>query len=99
MFCLSDDHMFARRLPVARDTLRTITNLHVPIAVANPNLFAGVLPRNGVAAALPGHICIARYFPQLVVAIRIRRSPGARLQIELLRVPPCRYLLTCGSVH
>src|SRR4051794_18112035 len=71
---LRDDLMAFRRLRVQRDALSAVTHFYITAPFAHPYLFAGIPPRHRIAAPLPGHVCVTRHLPLLVVAVRIRRA-------------------------
>src|SRR5215831_12895717 len=99
MLRLGDDGVAARSLAVDRNPFAAVMYFHLTPALTHPHLSARIRPRHGVAAALPGNVCIARDLAQLVVDIRIGRASIEWLQVEPIRTPPRRHLLVCRAMH
>lgn len=61
-------HPVPGRAVVQRDPVGFVVGLHPACVFAHPDILAGILPRYGVPAALPGDIRIPGHTPRLVVA-------------------------------
>ena len=95
VFTERDDLMMSRRLGMHRDTFSAVTDFDIASMIADPDLFARIEPRYRVAAAAPGDVCVACYFPLLVIHIWIPQTSIHRLHSELIFIPADHHLLVC----
>ncbi len=99
VFAERDDLMMSHRLRMHCNALGAVVNFHVTVVVANPDLFACILPRHRISTSLPGNVRIPRHFPLLVVHIWIGRPAVHWLHGELILIPADQHLLMRGAVN
>src|SRR5580692_3548255 len=81
-----------------RDALGAIADLHGRSVVAHPDLLARVLPRYGIAAAVPGDIGITSDLALLIIHIWIGRPALDSMHGGTIRLPPNDHLFVRGAV-